>query len=726
MVGVTACPAPARADGILETVNGYVETTYNLFSSKTTDASRRTTKTESNNYGATFNLGVNYDLLPKLNLNAGVTYDKNIFDVSGDVAGGETEVTRLRPFFWLTLRDPVMRASIGYDLRDETVKTSGQPESTLTRETYAAYLNWRPTELPSTQLRYTRTMTRDDPRASVDTKEDYVFLKTEYLYRGLNAYYAGTYLRTDDDIRDVVSTQLSHEGKLVYATTFLDGRISLTTDNRVRMTELENVTQVPLPPFAGLSALDDTPLDGALAANPALTDGDKTTSAGLNIGYPGSAGDFSRRNVGLDFLTPVEVSRLEVWVDGFGPANLPADITSSFSWDVYTSTDNLTWTVHATVPVAVFGPFDRRFEISFPAVTARYVKVVTRPLSGGVIGSTNSSLFPNIFITEIQAFVDRTAPELKKKSTQVVQNYNLDVKVILFRSPSLYYRFNGSYFQFDSGGQGGQSGQSRYNISNGLFFNHQLNPIFSASANTSFEVGTEQEETRTAAFYYASLGATPLKTLTNNLVFSGNRQWLGATSTTSDTVGLYNTAQLYRGIDASLNLGASFTSNDEGGGNPSRRRDLFLNLGTGITPHPTLTLTGYYSGKLSRSSGGSAGGSRDTTENRADLGLSFTPFRTLSLSAAANIASETGKDTTVRHTYGLSWAPFPDGNLQFSFYYAQSHLPENSRIIQPTLRWYLSSRRRSYLEASYQVNTTKSDSLRTESNTFSATLKTYF
>jgi len=726
MLALVVHPGPTWAEGLLEAFSSRVESTYSLFSSKSTDVSGRTTKTNVNSYTETGNLGLNYNLLPKLNLDLGLNYSKNLTQPSGDGADEDTTLTRFQPFVWLTLQDPMWRASLGYSLQDEAVKTSGQPEHTLSRETYASYLHWRPTDLPSTQFRYTRTITQDGPLASVDTTEDLTSLKSEYLYRGLDASYVGTYLRTDDRIRHVVSTLLSNEGRLAYTTSFFDQRVFLTADNRVRLVELENVTQLPIPTSVGLSVLDDTPLDGALTTNPGLTDGDKTTSAGVNIGYPGPAGDFTRRNVGLDFLAPVTVSMFQVWVDGWGAAALPADITNWFSWDVYTSGDNLTWTFHATVAPAPFGPFDRRFEIGFSPVTARYVKLVTRPLPGGFIGLTDSSLYPNIFVTEVRAFVDRTAQQATQTITQLSQNYSLDVKVILFRSPSIYYRFYGQYQQFESDVQTAQSTQTRYFVSNGLYYSQPLTPILSASANGSFEIGSELDQTRTGALYYASLTATPLPTLTDSLVYSGNRQWVGPTSTESDTVGVYNTAQLYRGISTSLNLAASFTSNDDGTGSVQRRRDLFVNIGTGITPNPALTLTTYYTGKLSHSTGGPAGGARDTTQNILDLGLSLTPFRALSLAAGANILSETGQPTAVRHNYSLSWAPFPDGQLQFSFSYTESHLPEKTRSIQPALRWYLSSRRRSYLEATYLYNTTSSDSLKTQSSLFSASLKTYF
>jgi len=270
--------------------------------------------------------------------------------------------------------------------------------------------------------------------------------------------------------------------------------------------------------------------------------------------------------------------------------------------------------------------------------------------------------------------------------------------------------------------------EPRYNVSNGLSLLHRFNPIFATSANASLELGRERDAARTAVLYYASLAATPLRTLTDSLVLSGNRQWLGAATAASDSVVLYNTAQLYRGIDATLNLGAIVSSDDPGTEPTARRREYYVNVGSGITPRPDLSLTAYYLGKLTRASGGPTGGTRDTTENRLDLALAFTPFRTLNVTASANVQSETDRDTQVTQNYGLSWAPFPDGSLQFAFFYAESRQPESStsRIVQPSVRWYLSGRRRSFLEASYQLSTTTSTSLRSESQLFSTSLNLYY
>jgi len=399
--------------------------------------------------------------------------------------------------------------------------------------------------------------------------------------------------------------------------------------------------------------------------------------------------------------------------------NLPFEIASTFLWEVYTSTDNLNWTLLQAGTPAPFGPFLNRFEITFPKVTTRYIKVVTRPLSAAVIippGFANPDL---IFITEVQAFLNRPVQDIRRSTTRTFQNYTLDVKTRLLNAPTLYHDFNSYYSEV------GPDGRRRYNISNGLFFSHRFTPILSSSANASAEYGAEGDDTRVAFLYYASLLANPLRTLSHNLVFSGKNETFGGLTSNANTAVLYNAAQLYKGIDANINLGVSLTSDEQQGGGSVDRRRAYVNAGTNITPHPSFVLTLYYFGQRTRTSGGSVT-LDDITENRLDLGASWTPFRSLFLSASVNVSTETGQETKVQQNYGLNWTPFPDGQLQFSFFYNESYLPDRSRIIQPTLRWYLSSRRRSYIDLSYQRRSLESVGQKTETDVISSNLKIYF
>jgi hypothetical protein len=324
-----------------------------------------------------------------------------------------------------------------------------------------------------------------------------------------------------------------------------------------------------------------------------------------------------------------------------------------------------------------------------------------------------------INITEVQAFLNTPVQDIRRSTTRTFQNYTLDVKTRLLNAPSLYHDFNAYYIDVSP------DGQRRYNISNGLFVNHAFNPILSTSANASIEFGEEQNESRVAFLYYASLLATPLRTLSHNLVFSGNNQTIGGLTNRSNSVILYNTAQLYKGIDANLNLGVALTSEEQAGGGSTDRRRLYVNPGINITPHPSLALTVYYLGQQTHTSG-APGTLADITENRLDLSASWTPFRSLFLSASVSVVAETGQETSVQQNYGLNWTPFPDGQLQFSFFYNESYYPDTSRVIQPTLRWYFSPRRRSYLDLSYQHRNSESVGQKTETDIISSNLKIYF
>ncbi|MBP1654049.1 MAG: hypothetical protein H6Q28_605, partial [Bacteroidetes bacterium] len=612
-------PGESWGDGILEGVSGSVESNYSFVSTKTTDASGNTTKTKTNNYFERFTLNVNYNLYPKLNLNAGGTFEENITDPVDTNTIRHTERTRIRPYVFLTLRDPMYTGSLGYDLREDTLRVSGLPTTTLTQDNYTASFDWRPEGLPWTKVAYTKTDTHDGDRTVVDNEKDYLYLKSEYRYQGLDLSYIGTYTDNRDKILNFESTEWSNEGRLAYSTTLFNGRTTLNTDNRLNVTTIDTTTagggEVGLPvfPLAGLSALDDTPANGTLVPNPALIDGNLTVNAGVNIGLPPLGGDTRQRNVGVDFLAPQELNSLQVWVD----RDLPFEIASSFLWEVYTSTDNVNWILHQPAAPATFGPFLTRFEIRFPRVTTRYIKVVTRPLSGAVIIPPGFATPGLIFITEVQAFLNTPAQDIRRSTTRTFQNYTLDVKTRLLNTPTLYHDFNAYYNDVSP------DGQRRYNISNGLFVSHAFNPVLSTSANASVEFGEEQDESRVALLYYVSLLANPLRTLSHNLVFSGNNQTVGDLTNRSNAVVLFNTAQLYKGVDANLNLGVSLTSDEREGGGSIDQRRFYVNPGVNITPHPSFVMTLYYLGQLTHTSGGT-GTLEDVTENRLDLAASWT------------------------------------------------------------------------------------------------------
>jgi hypothetical protein len=623
----------------------------------------------------------------------------------------------MRPYINLTLNNPLYKASVGYYRRQETVDPEDGEKVTLINDDYIATLDWRPEGLPTFETQFIRRNTYDKDELIQNATQDSAILTSRYAYKGLDLRYVGTYNNQKNHLVDLETRTLTHFGRIVYSDSFLDRRINFYTTYEINRQETKisaedtgGEVDFQVFPISGLSSLDSTPLDGPLLSNPALIDGNLVVSAGINIGLPPIGGDSSGRNIGLDFFVPTEVNKILVWVD----RELPSDIANSFSWNIYTSSDNLNWAFHATASPAPFGPFQNRFEIKFSGATARYVKVVTNPLSAIIPGS---SAFPNIFITEIQAFARKPVAEVRnQKITQTTHNYNLDVRSRILNIPTLYHELNYIYFRQEP------DGKLRYTLSNALSVDHRFSPILTGRGRVAFEYGEEEKEKRKAYLYNASLNATPLRTLRNSLVVSGLFEDIGGNSNNNNSIFLYNTAELYKGLDVSLDGGYSFSNRDTG----EKIKDARVSLVTTIIPHPTMNMTFDYSYTNTRQSGGDRPGSSTYTQ-RGDFTVTYNPLRTLFLVASIELTAAKGEDTIITQEYGLNWSPFPDGALRFQISYNENYRTEDrlkERIFTPSIRYDIT--KRSYIDFSYQLLRSKSNTQTTESNLFSTSLKIFF
>ena len=710
-------PAWANAQGLLQGVSGTMELNYSFLSTKTTYATGTTTKTTTNNFNPRVTLAVNTNLFPNLKLDAGVIFEKNISWFKTDGMSIKSDTTDLRPYINLTLNTPLYTAGIGYDRRQETVKTSGLPGVTTVNEDYNVILGWRPEGLPIIDVRLTRTNLFDEKHNIQDTTTDYGLLSARYTYKGLDVRYQGTYTDTKDKLNEVETKDYLHTGRITYSDMFFNNRVSFNGSYNISYEETKTTAvgiggevSSPISRFAGLSLVNDTFNPITLDPNPFLIDGNTTTSAGINIGRPPLGGDTSLRQIGLDFLVPTDVNQLLVWVDR-DLSSAPA-VANSFSWDIYISTDNLNWS-HWAGPIlpAPFGPFQNRFELDFPSVSTRYIKVVTRPLSPLVFGSSS---FPNIFITELQAFIRKPAEQVKGKTTKLSNILNIDSRARILNIPTLFYEL--SYFLNKT-----DPGETTYTLSNGLSANHRLSSIFSGSARVAREDGAEQGKKRWAYVYNASIVATPLNTLRHNLIYSGRIEEIDKESTKNNSIFLQNNATLYKGIDINLGGGLSFSTLETG----QDQRNTIINFGSSIAPHRTTTITLIYSDTTTNQSGGGLPSS-STSTRRGDLSVAYRPFETLYLFASWEILAEKGRKIQTTQNYGLNWSPFPEGTLQFNFSYNESILSENnqkSRLITPSLRWNITSR--SFLDLSYQFIHSSSKLQKSDSNGFNANLKIF-
>lgn len=705
-------PAAAAADG----VNGFVDLVWNNSTVKTEDAAGQSAKTEVNSYLQRYNLLLNKTLFPKLRLDMAGVFEKDISKVRSDDMETDSKNTRFRPSLALTLQDPFYTAGVGYYLREARQQASPAPTVTTVSEDYNAFLGFRPAGLPSLDVRYAKTNLHDGDRQRQDSGKDYVSLTSHYAFKGLDLRYLGAYTATEDRLNGLETKNTNHQGRGAYSGSFFNGRAVFSTSYNIvsnatttASTGREGGTVADQQfPSGGISAVNDTPALGALEPNPALINADLTASSGVNIGLPPIGGDLKARQIGLDFLIPTEVNNLLIWVD----RELPADIAASFSWDIYASSDNLNWTFIKTVFPALFGPFQNRFEIDLPATKSRYIKAAVKPLAAAVIGAAG---FPEINITELQAFVKRPVGAKEEKFTSRSQTSNTSLRYMLLDSPFLYY--DASYFITKKD----PADQEVSFLSNGLSLNHRFNEIFSGTARAAREDGEELKEKRTAYTYNVSLLAAPLRTLSHSLVFSARDEEAGGASRRSNAVFLNNTAQLYRGVDASLNGGYTSTTETDG----AKTETTLLTAGVNLVPHPAMALNIYLTDtKTDRSR--PDGGNYSNSTRSADLNLTYNPFRTLYLSAALQVIDETNRPSSTLQNYGLTWSPFPDGDLQFRFSYTESRRSEDDatdRTVSPGLRYRISNR--SFFDLGYQSTRSSSPNQKVETETISANLKIF-
>ncbi len=706
-------PTVSEAQGLLQGISGLMEFNYSFSNSKTKDATGVTTKTKTASYNPRFTLNIDTKIFPNLRLHAGGIGEliKTDFETGG--VDTKTTFTRVRPYLDLTLDTSLYTAGVGYIMRQERTKTEDSPSLTLVNEEYNAILGWRPEGLPTLDLRLKRTKNFDEEKVIRDDREDSIQLISKYTYKGLQLNYYGTYLHDMDDLNDLDVKLFTHNGRIAYGGSFLNRRVTINTTYDIFNQEMKTISKgtgfvtQQIFPFAGLAKIDDTlpPAPITLDSTPGLVDGDTTASAGIDLisNLP-----LVRRQMGFDFLNPAEVNQILVWVD----REITATVASSFLWDIYVSEDNLNWTHWAGPMAASFGPFQNRFEINFPNIlpAKRYIKVVTTPL-------LRTPLVPsNLFVTELQAFLRRPAADMERKLRRTSHLYNLDARARIFDHPGLFYDF---YYFLNRVLPGDQK---QYSLSNGFSIIHRFSRVFSGTARVAREDGEENDEKRIGYVYQASITADPLKTLRNSLVLSGRDEEIGGKPNDIHSLFLYNTAQLYPGIDLNLNGGVSLREGETG----EKTRDIVITFGTNIVPHRTMSLGLNYSDTMSRHRGGERG-SFSTYTRRLDFNLNYTPFRSLYFLVLIQMIAEKGEDIETIQNYSVTWSPFPDGALQFNISYTENLRSEDrakERNFIPSVRWNIT--KRSYIDFSYQWLQSESKTGQQSSQVISSSLKIFF
>lgn len=725
---VLAAGIAARAASA-QNASAQLEPGYNSGTTTTTDETGRTTHTDSAVWLQKYRLSLDDQLFPAVSFSAGGLLDWTIGSATTDGVRTESDGRRWVGNARLTFGQPVLGGALGYDRSQESAetRTNGQASSspTLVRETYSASGSWKPADLPSLGLRFSRAEFHDDSRALQDITTDEASLGSQYQPRpNVDLAYGLRYTDLTDHLHGVETKDLLNSLAATWSGSFAErrGSVYLSYSGAARsgdttVTKAGGTVATQRLPIAGWSIVEPftaLPTRVTLNRNDALIDGNTSTSAGLNIGFgPTQANDSAYRDMGAQFADAVTpVNTIYVWVN----QPLPAQVSGKLTWDVYGSDDNQSWTLLRASAPATFSPFQNRFEIAFTAgqATARYLKVVTRPLPATIATDPtlpDPRLFADVFVTEVQFFQVVDAALARGSTFDLSGSLSGTAKYQLTRTPGLAYDV--SFFLSHSGAPVRVS----WSVVNGLGLARRLSRAFTLSARlerADSDGGNGHDAVNRLS---ASVAADVLPTLGFALSYSGQLSQHPSGTAIANAVGLLGHAELYAGVSLSANVTGALQRSENG-------QDLKSVTATGnatFVPNRILSVSGSLGWTDSLTTGG---GKEDFLDRRTFLqaAASLTPFPALALSGGITRTTVLGAASTLANFAG-SFSPFPGGDLQLRYGYAETlDAPSDTRTRShgPGARWNI--RPGWYLDTSYSFSDTSSPTSSSSSRTFFANL----
>lgn len=565
------------------------------------------------------------------------------------------------------------------------------------RELYGAYAAWRPEGLPSVGARFTRSDQLEGGGLVVDASTTQASLDLTYVLRTTDLRYRLDYDNPVNHLAGTEAVNVRHQARAAYGDRFLDDRVSLTSSyvlsvatSDTRVSGTGGVVETRQAPVAGLSATEVPPATATsitLAQTPSLVDGDRTAGVGVDLGL---GSDTAPRHIGAQLVNAITpVSMVHVWVH----QPLPEAVVRAFSWAAYRSDDNLSWTPVSLTGAVAFGTFDNRFEIPIERTEARYLKVVTRPLPSGTILDPR---FADILVTEIELLDRVAAADVRGRSERTGGAGSALLRAKLLAERRLFYDLALNLTHSSQDQASGTDTLLTYDVTNGLSYDQALGRVLNFTARLDRTDSRQRSRDQAATRLTASLGATPVPTLTSTATYSGTLTQAPEGRQLSNTVLASVQAQPYQGfgVQASGSYGI-IAQRDE------TTRTHSAAVATTVTPHPALTLSGTFTESSSRRD---AAGTTQQSTRRLEGGVTFAPVEAIYLAGSVGRVEVSERPPQRVAHVTASVRPFPRGAVYLSFQYDEAFdylFDTRTRTWGPSLRWNIF--RGNYLESSYTV-----------------------
>ncbi|HUV29886.1 MAG TPA: hypothetical protein VMY05_02160 [Acidobacteriota bacterium] len=429
-------------------------------------------------------------LVPYLEARASLRYH----DVGVDQSLGANVWRRqFQPAAEIIWNHPVF--ALGGTIRRQK-STSNNEATNLIRDNLGFSFSTRLVKYPVLTLRYDRNRTFNElDRSERDTRERRIQAGLDYHLRNNSFYYSLT-RRSSENLSTLLEvTETRNLFRWVQTSRLLGDRLRVNSGYnfswRSRSTEQTGIDPVwePVPFSRALYAFDPSPDFGELDSLSSLADGniDDPVQPGIDIGE-----GHRDHNIGVDFGFERPVGALYLYTDR--PSG------SILNWQVFTSSDNLTWRPVA-VSSATFNVSFNRYEILFEKQDTRYVKAVNSGFNDEV----------TVLVTEVQALVEsvETRTETKKEWSHMA-----DFGATYFFSDRLESSFDVTYRREPRGDFSDSRDQLYYSFA----AKHSLSRVIRQVAQ--YQAGYEDFKAREARNENASLSYTLLVTPLETLDFS--------------------------------------------------------------------------------------------------------------------------------------------------------------------------------------------------------------
>ncbi|MFV9690013.1 MAG: hypothetical protein ACNY01_03500 [Desulfobacteria bacterium] len=534
-----------------------------LWRSTSTEADRE--KDKSIDLHQVYNINLNKDITSKVSFAAdmGVNSTKTgTEDTSGDT--DTTRTTRLFPQFRLNVANEYFDANWGYQLDERGLDLDllgmSSDEDRLTNETWTGSISTNLNEYPKLRIRYDKSRDFDDLSPHKEDTRSEVHEETfDYTYRFVDVTARHLEDETANLVDDSTQTATNDEARLQFTKSLWANRIATSGSYRWSDVKQKSVTgsqdvefNIKRDARRGLYAKDTAPIDGELAVEQQLIDGNTVvrTPSAINIG---ARGNEDEHNIGAELYDSESVAKIYVYTDTVYADN----DRNPVPWAVYSADDNTpatTWTqIGAAGVITRYVEDKRRFEISFPSISRKYFKVA----------NTAKAIKQDLYVTEIELIGVKIQPSDTTDRNEITREnivFNAGVRPTDWLN--ITYYFTEDENKTDSDSDSDKTRESSHNISVRGDLDLSATMAAWAQIQRRFEKDSAETEDRTTDTYSLHLDYIPIDTLITGLSFNHSEPKKGSETESRTSASLLHIVAIpYKGVELTIDGNLNYTDN---------------------------------------------------------------------------------------------------------------------------------------------------------------------